>query len=140
MYVTSTWRYALCFSVMLLSACASPAHTNTWLAPGYDTDSIMVRVYSPDTYELDGYMVNGKGLEQQIKSLVKSRVLKKMLVEVMPNASLFDQLVAIHIGETNGLETLRVGLIGTESISSRQLLEKMDETISCDESSIFSFC
>lgn len=115
-------------SLLALTACATPAHKNTWYAD-HDAETILVRVYSPDTFELDGFMMDGKGLTQQIKATAKSRSLKRLIMEPMANASLIDQALVIHIGEMNGLKTYRIGLFGSAEISSKELLESRDEAI-----------
>jgi hypothetical protein len=124
-----------------MTACARPAHKNTWFT-GYNTQSVMVRIYSPDTFEMDGFMVNSEGLARQIQLLQKGVMIKRLIIEPMADASLFDQAVALHIGEDHGLQTYRVGLFGTHEISSQQVLSEMDESRYFEddaEASLFPF-
>lgn len=116
----------LVFLSLILVSCASPAHENTAYL-GHDTHSIFVTVHSLDNYELDGYLVDSKGLATQVKSLTSSHSLKSMIIETSGNASLFDQAVAVYIGEMNNLEVYQRTLFGSEVISSKQLLNELDE-------------
>ena len=137
MLVIKKIRGLVFFSIFILAACATPAHKNTWYTD-FDTQSVLVRVYSPDTYELDGFMVNGKGLALQIKTLTESHTLTRLLIEPKADASLIDQAVALHIGETNGLRTFRISWLGSEEISSEQLLAQRDEAYTFDVMSLFN--
>lgn len=119
------FRRLLSLSLLILAACTTPAHKNTWYTD-YDAESILIRVYSPDTFEIDGFMVDGKGLTQLIKATAKGRSLNRLIMEPMANASLFDQALVINIGEMNGLKTYRIGLFGASEISSKELLESRD--------------
>ena len=136
MLATKNFRWLIFLSIFTLAACASPAHKNTWYTD-FDTRSVLVRVYSPDTYELDGFMVNGKGLAMQIRTLAESRLLTRLLIEPKADASLFDQAVALHIGEANGLRTFRISWRGSEETSSDQLLTQRDDAHNFDVMSLF---
>ena len=142
MYVINCMKIGIIIIIAIsISSCALPAHKNTWFT-GYNNESLMVRVYSPDTFEMDGFMVNSKGLALQIKTMKKSVSIKSLLIEPMANASLFDQAVALQIGENHGLKTYRIGLLTTEEISSQQLLLEMDVSGYSDdevEESLFPF-
>lgn len=121
MYVIKGLRISILLFLFLLAACSTPAHQDTRFT-SYDTETILVRVYSSDTYELDGFMVNGQVLALQIKSLAENRVVKNLLIESKGPTSLADQVTAIQIGEDNGLITYRSGLFGPVKISSKELL------------------
>ena len=128
------------FTLMIffsIVACATPAHKNTWYT-GYDTESILVRVYNQDTYEMDGYLVDSKGLAQQVELQAKSRSVKKLFIEPIADASLLDQAIALHIGEKNNLQTFRINAIGTEEISSSQILVDRADAASFNALDLFS--
>ena len=111
----------------IVVSCASPAHENTGYL-GHEIHSIFVTVHSLDNYEIDGYLVDNKGLAAQVKSLTSSHSLKSMTIEANRNASLLDQAFAVYIGEKNNLETYRRTLFWSEEISSKQLLAELDES------------
>ena len=112
-------------SFMFVS-CASPAHENTGFL-GHDSYSIFVTVHGPDNYEIDGYFVDSKALAIQIKSLTASHSLKSMIIEASSNASIFDQAIAVNIGEKNNLETYRKTFFGSEEITTKELMDELDE-------------
>ncbi|PCJ48708.1 MAG: hypothetical protein COA74_08355 [Gammaproteobacteria bacterium] len=118
-------RLMVVIAPWLILACASPAHENTTYL-GHDIKSIFVTVHSLDTYEIDGYLVDGKSLATQIKSLTKSHSLKSMIIDASPNASIFDQALGVYIGEQNGLKTYRKSLLWSQKISSAELLAEID--------------
>jgi len=125
-------RWLLMIWILTLMACSTPAYKNTW----YSSDSsevVLVRAYKLGTYELDGYLIDVEGLAHQIKSLVESRRLQRMMVEPMEEVSLINQAAALQIGEKNGLETYRVGFIGSQKMTSKQLLTQRDEKIKYDD-------
>jgi len=130
MFVTSCQRIVYLSALLILTACATPAHENysSWL-PEIDTRTILVRVYSPDTYEIDGFL-DSNGLAQLISEQKKVRGINKILIEPKSGAGLFDQAVAIEIAERNSLRTYRSGLLWTEEVSSKQILEDIDNPIS----------
>ncbi len=128
------------FTLMIffsIVACATPAHKNTWYT-GFDNESILVRVHSQDTYEMDGYLVDSKGLAQQVELQVKSRPVKNLFIEAIADASLLDQAIALHIGEQNNLQTYRINAIGTEKISSSQILIDRDDAASFNALDLFN--
>jgi hypothetical protein len=110
----------------MLVSCASPAHENTGYL-GHEPYSIFIRVHSLDNYEINGYFVDSKALAIQVKSQTSSHSLKSMIIEVSSNASLFDQAVAVNIGEKNNLETYRKTFFGSEEITTKELLDELDE-------------
>ncbi len=113
-------------STILLSACATPAHHNYSWFPDIDTKTVQVRVYGIDAYEVDGYLLDSASLELHIKKLSKINSLNKLLIEPKANAALFEQAVALYIGEKNSLKTYRSTFFDTEEISSAQLLAEID--------------
>ncbi len=124
-------------STILLSACATPAHHNYSWFPDIDTKTVQVRVYGIDAYEVDGYLLDSAGLELHIKKLSKINSLNKLLIEPKANAELFEQAVALYIGEKNGLKTYRSRYFGTEEISSAQILAEIDKPVTYLD--VFSF-
>ncbi|PCJ49520.1 MAG: hypothetical protein COA74_04475 [Gammaproteobacteria bacterium] len=114
----------LLIATCLLAACASPAHENTTYL-GHDIQSVFVTVHSLDNYEIDGYLLDSKGLAHQIQSLTKSHSLKSMVIDPSRNASDFDQAFAVYLGEKNGLKTYRKTLLWSEKVSSEELLAGM---------------
>ncbi len=110
--------------LLFLTACAIPAHHNyTWFTV-MDTKTVLVRVYSPDTYEVDGFLLDSDGLDQHVSNLKRTRIINKMLIEPKASASLFDQAVALKIGERYDLKTFWAGLFLVKESSSSQLLKK----------------
>ncbi len=127
----------LLVSAMTLSACATPAHHNYSWFPDIDTKTIQVRVYGIDAYEMDGFFLDSAGLEQQIKQLKAINSINKLLIEPKANAELFEQAVALYIGEKNGLKTYRSQYFDTEEISSAQILAEIDKPVTYLD--VFSF-
>ncbi|MFT5452607.1 MAG: hypothetical protein ACI9N9_002100 [Enterobacterales bacterium] len=123
----------LVFLSFIFVACASPAHENTGYS-GQEAYSIFITVHSLDNYEIDGYFVDSKGLATLVESMTLSHSLKSMIIEAKAKASLFDQAVAVSIGEMNGLETYRRRVFWSEVISSKQLLDKRDKKMMLSES------
>ncbi|MCP3674202.1 MAG: hypothetical protein GY829_06990, partial [Gammaproteobacteria bacterium] len=73
------------FTLMILLsvvACATPAHKNTWYSD-YDTESILVKVHNQNTYEMDGYLVDSKGLAHQVELQAKSRLVNSLFIEAI---------------------------------------------------------
>ena len=128
MQVTNkTKMFVLIIMSLMIISCASPAHENT-VYLGHDTRSVFVTVHSLDNYEIDGYLVDSKGLAIQIKSLSISHSLKSMIIDASSTASLFDQALAVYIGEKNNLQTYRKTLFGSEEISSKAILAEIDKS------------
>lgn len=119
-------RSVLLLTTLQLVACAQPAHKNTWYS-FKDSEIVEVNIYSPDNYELEGFILDGKGLEQQIESLVKIQGINSMVIITKTDSSLFDQAYAVHIAEKNGLKAYRQGLYWAEEISSAEILNEMDQ-------------
>jgi hypothetical protein len=116
----------LVFLSFTLISCASPAHENT----GYFSDdlaTIFVTVHSVDNYEVDGYFVDSKALATLVKSMTSSHSLKSMLIDTSGSASLFDQAVAVYIGEMNNLDVSRKTFFGSELITTKELMDERDE-------------
>ena len=124
-------RMLILFSAMILTACTTPAHKNTW-GTDYDEQSILVRVYGKDIYEIDGFVMTAEALDVQIKSLVNSRRLNKMFIDEAEDATLLEQVAAIHIGEKYGLKTYQVTLLGADEISSKKLLTEHKDNLDND--------
>jgi hypothetical protein len=117
------WLVLLSF---ILVSCASPAHENTGYL-GHDPNSIFITVYNLDNYKIDGYFVDSKGLATLVESMTSSHSLKSMIIDTSDNASLFDQAIAVYIGEMNNLEIYRKTFLWSELITTKQLLEELDE-------------
>jgi len=129
--------FILFIPALVLSACATPAHhNNSWL-PNIDTKTVQVRVYGIDAYEMDGFILDSEGLEQQIIALKKIISIDKLLIEPKANAALFEQAVALYIGEKHGLKTYRASYFNSDKISSAEILSEIDNPESFLD--IFSF-
>jgi len=126
--------FSILFSV-LLSGCALPAHKNTWYTDS-DVQTVLIRVYSQDNFELNGYVVDSEGLEHQIKTLTQQSVVRRMLIDIKADATLFDQAVALQIGENYGLDTYRLTLFGSEMVRAEELLLQRDDETVFDEQPI----
>ena len=129
--------FFLFIPALLLSACATPAHHNYSWFPDIDTKTVQVRVYGIDTYEMDGFILDSEGLEQQIIALKKITSLDKLLIEPKANAALFEQAVALYIGEKHGLKTYRASYFKSDKISSTEILSEIDNPVTYLD--IFSF-
>ena len=110
----------------ILASCASPAHENTGYL-GHDPYSIFGIVHGLDNYEIDTYFVDSKALATLVKSMASSHSLKSMTIDTSGNASLFDQAIAVYIGEMNNLEVYRKTFFWSKAITSKQLLDELDE-------------
>ena len=116
----------LVFLSFIPVSCANPAHVNTGYL-GHDPYSILITVHGLDNYEIDAYFVDSKALATLVKSMTSSHSLKSMTIDVSGNASLFDQAIAVYIGEMNNLEVYRKTFFWSEAITSKKLLDKLDE-------------
>jgi len=74
---------------------------------------------------MDGFFLDSAGLEQQVKKLSEINKLNKLLIEPKTSADLFEQAVALEIGEKNGLKTYRAGLFYTVEVSSAEVLAEI---------------